>query len=541
MKPNVLLAYVRKSIMDTDETSPDRYSPARQRAAIERACPRDCTLEWYEDLNVSGRYEAERPHWQRLLNDLSRLDVAGIIVESYDRSHRNVKEFLMFYDNHLAPRGLRLISATQNIDLSTADGRAMASVIMAFAEMESRKAGERMSATVRYKVEQEGRHWGATPFGCGRDPATKHLIPSTRFYWYNPTTREAQPGDAELAAPWERRYFHDSLHAVFDYYSNGGYSVSEVGHALNLAGWYHWEQDLKSPKLFNRQTVHSVVRRWQLYAGELPPSPTTSIRRHRNRPTLPGGHEPILPVELCERVGVVFQARHLARHASGPKSSQHLYLLSGLLYCGRCGQALGGQHAQHGRHYYYRHQYSKGDCVERMIPAVDLEAEVLEIIEQVMHSSPVFRQSAERLRALLLASEDDSGQAEVQRKREEHERLIDLRITGAITRAEFDRRDGPLRAEIERLGKTTATPIDAAEVDALVDEIMGPLGALSRADPHEQKVLLREFIQRIKVVDGQIAAIIPSPLAQPLFDLCATSGAKSEERITWLDMFVILG
>ena len=260
MKPETFLCYIRKSIFDDDETSPDRYSPARQRAAIERSCPRDCALEWYEDLNISGRHEADRPHWQRLLNDLSRPDVAGIIVESYDRSHRNVKEFLTFYDNHLAPRGLRLISATQNIDLSTADGRAMASVIMAFAEMESRKAGERMAATIRYKVEGEGRHWGATPFGCSRDPQTKHLVPSTGFYWYNPTTREARPDDAEMPPPWEKRYFHDSLRATFDYYSNGGYSVAETGHALNLAGWLHWKQDCKTPKPFNRQTVHSVVR-----------------------------------------------------------------------------------------------------------------------------------------------------------------------------------------------------------------------------------------------------------------------------------------
>lgn len=555
MTQKYALGYTRKSVAETETEA--AASLGRQRAAIERVAENlNVTVKYYSDLE-SGRYEENRPGWQALLGDLNQNDpnCSGIIVEDYRSTHRNLKQFLSFHDSVLQPLGKKLIWAYfPNLDFSAADGRMMASLLMGIAEWESSKSSERMAATVAYKVQTLHRHWGPAPFGCGRDEITKHLIPSTRFYWYNPITQEARPAyrrdpstrkvvpdGIELPPPWEKRYFHDSLRAIFDYYSNGHYSVAEVGHALNLAGWRHWEQNLTAPKPFNRQTVHSVIRHWQLYAGELPPSPTTPIKQHRNRPVLPGGHEPILPVELCERVGVVFQARHLSRRASD-RSGYHLYLLSGLLYCGRCGQALGGQHAQHGRHYYYRHQYSKGDCTERMLPALDLEAEVLEFVERVTSCEPIFRQSAERLRALLLASEDEGDQAELQQRREDHERLIDLRITGAITRAEFDRRDGPLRAEIQRLEKTTVTPADAAEVDALIDEIMGPMGQLSEADPHQQKVMLREFIQRIKIVDGQIAAIFPSPQAAPLFDLFATSiEAKSEERVTWLDMFVILG
>jgi hypothetical protein len=328
---------------------------------------------------------------------------------------------------------------------------------------------------------------------------------------------------------------------VFDFYSTGSYSNQEVSHALNLAGWRHWEQDRITPKKFTRGTIHSILRHWQLYAGELPPSPTTPIKRHRDRPTLPGGHEPILPVELCERVGVVLRSRKLARRAGGPKSAHHLYLLSGLLYCGRCGQAMSGQHAQHGRHYYYRHQYSKADCIESMIPAADLEGEVLEIIEALAGCEPIFRQGVEWLRALLLSDEDEGDLAELQKRREEHERLVDLRISGAISRAEFDRRDGPLKAEIERLQKIAPAVIDAAEVDWLIDQIMGPLGSVSTADPAEQKETLRAFIQRIKIFDGRIAAIVPATMAAPLFDVCATSpGAKSERHITeMLNLFVI--
>ena len=85
------------------------------------------------------------------------------------------------------------------------------------------------------------------------------------------------------------------------------------------------------------------------------------------------------------------------------------------------------------------------------------------------------------------------------------------------------------------------TPGDAAEVDALVDEVMGCLGQLPEADPYQQKALLRTFIQRIKIIDGQIAAIIAAPWAEALFLSLTSAEAKSEELVTWLDMFVILG
>jgi hypothetical protein len=75
-------------------------------------------------MDISGRYEANRPGWQSLLRDLDDPAVFGVIVESYDCSHRNLREFLAFQDDVLSPRGQALISASQNIDLNTTVVRA---------------------------------------------------------------------------------------------------------------------------------------------------------------------------------------------------------------------------------------------------------------------------------------------------------------------------------------------------------------------------------------------------------------------------------
>lgn len=212
--PPLFLGYIRKSVLDADDES---ASPARQRAAIEKAISArypGAAIEWYEDLNISGRYEANRPDWQRLLQDLENQGGNGIVVESIDRAYRNVKEFLSFYDNVLAPAGRTLISATQEIDMSTAQGRAMASLLMTFAEMESRIAGERFSATIRFRMRSEGRHYGGIPFGCERDEKSHHLIPSQAVYWYNPATGEARADEFPGA---ERRYYYDGLRAMYEY------------------------------------------------------------------------------------------------------------------------------------------------------------------------------------------------------------------------------------------------------------------------------------------------------------------------------------
>ncbi|MCB0168464.1 MAG: hypothetical protein KDI79_29820, partial [Anaerolineae bacterium] len=40
----------------------------------------------------------------------------------------------------------------------------------------------------------KGRHVGAIPFGCDRDRHTKHLIPTCRYYYFNPDSEATAPG-----------------------------------------------------------------------------------------------------------------------------------------------------------------------------------------------------------------------------------------------------------------------------------------------------------------------------------------------------------
>ena len=496
----VLLAYVRKSIIDDDKTA----SPARQRAAIERyAAAHGLALEYFDDLDISGRHEANRPGWQALLARLAAPDVAGVIVESIDRSHRNVREFLAFYDDLLAPRGLALISATQDLNLATAAGRAMASVLMTFAEMESRIAGERMASTIRYKQTAEGRHWGRTPFGCERDPDTHHLIPSRLAYLLNPATGQAYPDEPVLPPGLERRYYHDGLAALYRLYATGELTLAGAAKRLNEAGWRCWDRT-RRPVGWNRNQVYNAVRLWQTYRGGLAGSKDGKNPNYHD-----GGHEPILPVELCDAVGAVRLAqppRGRSRHSS------RAWLLSGLLYCGQCGQHLCGQTCR--QYTYYRHSYSLMGCTQRAIDAGTIEQEMIALLQGLARERDILTDLVEALRsALIEAAEPDGDRAELERQRERRQRLADLYLDKLIDKQEYERRYAALNEEIARLEIAIGLPPGLKDLEQSLDDLLAGLARLDQAPPAAIREIIHSVIERIEITDRKISHIVPRPWA----------------------------
>ena len=524
-KPNILLGYIRKSVIEDDTTA----SPARQRAAIERwvqAHGNGYQLEWYQDLDLSGRHEANRPDWQRLLADLDQPGMAGVIVESIDRSHRNVKEFLNFHDEQLEPRGLALISATQDLNLATADGRAMASVVMAFAEMESRKASERMTATIKH-LKTNGRHWGPIPFGCDRDPQTKILIPSSTAYYLDPTTGDALPAGGLLPDGWEIRTYHDALRAIYETYATGHHGYRDTTWLANQAGWRYWERDRTTPKELTFGIVHSVLHRWPIFAGELPHVDPTGRVDH-SKPTLAGNHDPILPVDLCRQVGRVLAARSTNRNPNNHRRPARIYLLSGILYCGHCGGVLCGQKFKQkrgGDYVYYRHlQVKPPDCHETMTPAESLEQDILNLMIELAINTDVLEAIKNALQQALAATQnpasEDSDAQEIERHRAELERLIDLHVSDLITKEQFISRRATIQAKLDGLQQKTAATTMAADIVQHVEHVLTYLYRLPQAGLHLQKELIQSCITRLEIRDNEITKLEPTPWAAPLFDVC---------------------
>jgi site-specific DNA recombinase len=155
-----LLAVVRLSDL-TDETT----SPERQRNKINTYARlhEHEVVGLAEDLDVSGAISPfERP---KLGPWLARSDDwDGLIVAKYDRLTRSLLDFLVLY-KWLTDRGKTLIWIDPPLDFSTPFGKAMANVLITFAELELAVISDRIREAW-HSLREAGKWPGGTvPFG----------------------------------------------------------------------------------------------------------------------------------------------------------------------------------------------------------------------------------------------------------------------------------------------------------------------------------------------------------------------------------------
>ena len=89
----------------------------------------------YLDLK-SGKTIKGRDRYIKMMDDAATHKFDAIMTYKLDRLHRNVLDALVFV-NALRLSNIDLIVTSQNIDTSTAIGRAMFQIVAVFAELES--------------------------------------------------------------------------------------------------------------------------------------------------------------------------------------------------------------------------------------------------------------------------------------------------------------------------------------------------------------------------------------------------------------------
>ena len=142
-------AYLRRSSVSGD--NPGDASREAQEAAVRRLCGDDVTL--YVDWGISGR-KLDRPDYLRLKADIADGKVASVCAYSLSRLGRNARELLAFIElaqKHDVP----VRTSVESIDTSTAMGRAMLTVMAAFAQLEVEQGMERSAAA---RAAREVRH-----------------------------------------------------------------------------------------------------------------------------------------------------------------------------------------------------------------------------------------------------------------------------------------------------------------------------------------------------------------------------------------------
>jgi site-specific DNA recombinase len=254
----------------------------------------------YQDNDYSAfNVKVKRPEFERLLADLERGGVDGVVAYDLDRFSRqpaDLERAIRIFDTR---PGLVFATVQQDLDLSTSDGRTMARVMVAFANKSSMDTSRRIKRKNLELAQRGVPRSTRRPFGYQDDKVT------------------IRPAEAELV----RQAARDVL---------AGVGLHTIARRWN-------EQGVRTP--YGNQWLQSVLK------SMLVSPRMAGFRIHQKqiardadgRPVMTK-REPLLDVSTWESVCAVLNDPERTRrhtYAGGRKR-----LLSGLVRCGTCGVSM---------------------------------------------------------------------------------------------------------------------------------------------------------------------------------------------------------
>jgi site-specific DNA recombinase len=156
--------YIRVS---TDTQAEEGFSLEAQRAKLEALCVangwRVCDAHIYVDAGESGK-STDRPKFRAMYDAIADGAVNRVIVTKLDRLSRNTRDFLEFLD-YCDSKRTAIVSIMESFDTGTPTGRAVVTILMAFAELERSQIKERVMTGKVQKARDGGYNGSRAPYG----------------------------------------------------------------------------------------------------------------------------------------------------------------------------------------------------------------------------------------------------------------------------------------------------------------------------------------------------------------------------------------
>jgi DNA invertase Pin-like site-specific DNA recombinase len=453
------VGYVRISALMGRTQGEDLLSDVIQRDKVKAWCDfHDVELVgFYEDVDRSGRRGVKRPDFDRMLADAraGHFDVA--VVYKFDRLARSVIDAANAIED-LAAHGVGFVSATEQIDTTTAAGRMLVTILFAVAEMQS----ERISEDWRNAHEQRRKRGEA------------HLASGLLGY----DTRREQPDGSKVKGARIVGVNLDEAAAVrlaFEMRAEG-FGPGAIRDRLHDEGF----RPSRGGEWFAASTLTQMLRN-PTYAGLLRMPDGELVR---------APHEPIVPLDLWERVQNRPKQPVRPRRASSDTS-----FLVGVVFCSGCGTRMKFQR-RGDRPPVFRcwARQRSGSCPT---PGQSILARRLEeyVVEQLLLDRATF----ERHQAEAVTRDAETAQR-LRARDGEIARMIE-RLTSRIARTDdervaeqYDRQVRSLVAERGTIGELLAElTTDAASARMPSRAVWVSLTL------DEQRVLIRGLVRRLEV------------------------------------------
>lgn len=291
--------YIRVS---TEEQT-ENYSMKEQTDRLTAYCKaKDWSIEKiYTDGGFSGS-NLRRPALQQLIYDSMQDKINLVLVYKLDRLSRSQKETLYLIEDIFLKNNIEFVSMNENIDTTTAYGRAMIGILSAFAQLEREQIKERMTMG-RAARAKEGKFHGGGYAPIGYNYVNGELIID--------------------------EYEAKQIRELFDLY-NKGYSIYKIQKYLSQTyknKYSSWKNTASVSHCLNNCTYSGKIK----FDGSI----------------YTGKQKPIISKKTYELAKSITASKQMQAEASQKIPFKASQLLTGLLVCGYCGAKFYSDHGNY--------------------------------------------------------------------------------------------------------------------------------------------------------------------------------------------------
>lgn len=293
----------------------------------------------------------ERPALKEMMAKIEQDEIDVVVIYKIDRLVRSIVGFVHLqeiFEKH----SVSFVSITQQIDTSTAAGRAMLSLLVSFGQFEREMCSDRIKDKVRAAMARGIFCGGIPPFGYKSQDGK--LVPD--------------PETADVAK---------SVFETFIRLKSPLATAREMNErGLRLRG-NRWQS----------HNVHRILLNPR-YAGDV----------RIGDKVVRGQHEPLVTRETFESAKAILESLKKPRQQRTGEPTNAL--LEKLIFCGECNCAMsyrwtlrrhGDRRKEYG-YYVCRHTFTYGtsSCQVKTVPAAVVETEVERAVERIFRSSLEF-------------------------------------------------------------------------------------------------------------------------------------------------------
>lgn len=452
--------------------------------------------------------------FQQLLEDAKNRKFDVVVVHTLDRWSRNLRVTLETL-KELNANDIGLISITENIDYSTAQGKLFTQMLGSFAEYFSESLATHIKKGQSERA-RSGRHLGGIPFGylsCWTGKDGNRVL-----------TCEAEHPGGVHQVPEEAT----AIKELFKRYAAGGTSTADLAIWMNEQGFRtrntkrlptHNGTETAGPRYFTNASIRGILHN-RFYAG--------FVKHGKHQ--LPGEHEPIVSDELFESVQLMM-SKNSGRSASvGRRRKTRTYLLQGLARCADCGMNLWAQTYRNGRSYYREQRASRshGQCPANggSIPCEVVDERIGAIFKRIVlpedWRSRVTRQIKERDEVARLIDERA-------RLKERLRRLGLAFVDGIYDESEYHRQKQNVHAQLESLAIPDFN--FALKAGELIDEFAHIWEYATVEERHNLITSLLDAVYVDMNDPGAPVSIKPKTAFEPIWSLVPYLHSKSVNRV----------